>query len=175
MEQRITPEKVGERARMVLEQYLAPSLASPVASRIAYEYEMLTREKDGANEENQLGATTTYVVKHSGSPVYCLEKTHDNEYQDESPAHRQAQTVPNAFVPIGEVRRMLRQRRGYIRENTETCRCRLYDPTGTFVGNVSEETKTRLELGDEITRRHEDDTYDTHWAREGNGDGAGAT
>jgi hypothetical protein len=85
---------------------------------------------------------------------------------DEPPAHQKAD-----FLPIGEVRRVLKQKRGYIRENTETGRCRLYDPTGTFIGNVSEEIMLKLGLDGEITRRHEDDIYDTHWAKEGNGDG----
>lgn len=148
------------------------------ALRLAESYKSLT-EKDDAPESKTPEQTVpgipkaVYVDKGTGGPVYrTVVPDPDEAYPDESPAHRHF--APTAFVPIGEVRGRLKGRRGYIRENTETGTCRLYDQTGTFIGNVSAGTMGTLEGCGEITRRHEDDIYDTYWAREGNGNGAGA-
>jgi len=55
---------------------------------------------------------------------------------------------------------------GYIKENTEEGYCKLYDPTGTYVGCVGGDVMEVLREGSEIATRHEDEIYDTHWIRE---------
>ena len=52
------------------------------------------------------------------------------------------------------------------RRNTEEGYCKLYDATGTYVGCVDGDVMDALREGGEISTRHEDETYDTHWIKE---------
>ena len=118
-ELRIPPESVGERARIVLEQYLAPSLAGPIASKIAYEYEALIQKHTEAE-------TATEREPTRGGKASCRSAPTNAETQET------ARAKAKGYDPLTrkEMQRVLSQG-GYLKREHS---CGQYGMHGLYEG-----------------------------------------
>jgi len=140
----MTRERWREATRGALQEYLEPKLVGRILDEID------ARVKG-------------YQAKQTGRPVYRQAVGLDGAYPNESPAR--GRDIRAEYLWEGTVRSNLMMG-AYIKENTETGICKLYDETGTYIGAVSAQVMRALRENDEITTRHEDEIYDTHWIKE---------
>lgn len=145
----------------VLQEYFTDQLARPIANEIAMRYvQSGTRTLD---QMERVDEERPEIKGFQGHPLAEQPApTPDRTRLFPRPGEGLERQQRVQYLSIGEVR----SRGQYIKENTETGICKLYDQTGTYIGAVSNAVMDELHEGGEITTRHEDETYDTHWIKE---------
>lgn len=170
MENVLAGTRMAMAVRSALSEYLAEELVNRIMEEIGERY-IAERTNPSYDEMIAIGkAFSGAPVQHHSGPVYRPASEPDagyypdEEYPDESPANPRLRRAE--YLPQGEVRsRMLMG--AYIKENTETGVCALYDRTGTYIGGVNERTLLTMHRDNEIAPRAENETYVTYWIREG--------